>query len=93
VDNEGGTVVIVTHTVPIRATFWLFLGLPFHASYLDLEIAETGITEWMITGWLPGSGHPQARLVRHNDHRHLLDRAEIARPVRDRIAGPEDYAR
>lgn len=73
VDNEGGTVVVVTHTVPIRATFWLFLGLPFHASYLDLGIDETGITEWAITGWLPGSGHPNARLVRHNDHRHLLN--------------------
>jgi broad specificity phosphatase PhoE len=73
VDNEGGTVVIVTHTVPIRATFWLFLGLPFHACYLDLAIAETGITEWIIAGWLPGSGHPNARLVRHNDHQHLLN--------------------
>lgn len=58
VDHEGETVVIVTHTVPIRATFWLFLGLPFHASYLDIDIAETGITEWIITGWLPGSGKP-----------------------------------
>jgi broad specificity phosphatase PhoE len=75
VENEGGTVVIVTHTVPIRATFWLFLGLPFHASYLDLDISETGITEWIVTGWLPGSGHPKARLVRHNDHRHLLNQA------------------
>lgn len=72
VNNEGGTVVIVTHTVPIKATFWLFLGLPFHASYLDLALAETGITEWAITGWLPGSGHPRARLIRHNDDRHLL---------------------
>lgn len=73
VANEGQTIVVVTHTVPIRSTFWLFLGLPFHAVYLDLDLAETGITEWQITGWLPGSGHPNARLARHNDFRHLLD--------------------
>ncbi|WP_192756056.1 histidine phosphatase family protein [Actinopolymorpha pittospori] len=30
-DSEGGTVVIVTHTVPLRASLWAFLSLPFHA--------------------------------------------------------------
>ena len=64
--------LIVTHTFPIRAAFWMFLGLPFHASYLDLDVTETGITEWLITGWLAGTGHPGARLIRYNDHRHLL---------------------
>lgn len=74
IENEGKTVVIITHTVPIRAAFWMFLGLPFHAGYLDLDITETGITEWLITGWLPGSGYPNARLIRFNDHQHLLGR-------------------
>lgn len=73
VDNEGESIVIVTHTVPIRAAFWLFLGLPFHAALLDLQITDTGITEWLVTGWLPGSGHPNARLIRYNDCSHLQE--------------------
>ena len=73
--NEGGTVVIVTQTVPLRASLWVFLGLPFHASYLDVEITDTGITEWVADGWLPGIGALKARLVRYNDHGHLLPQA------------------
>ena len=73
VAHEGRTAVIVTHTVPIRALFWLFLGLPFHAAQLDLAIDETAVTEWLVTGWMPAIGHPAARLVRHNDRSHLRD--------------------
>jgi broad specificity phosphatase PhoE len=73
--NEGETIVIVTQTVPLRASLWAFLGLPFHASYLDPEITGTGITEWVADGWLPGTGQMKARLVRYNDHGHLLPRA------------------
>lgn len=71
VTHEGRTVMIITHTVALRAAFWVFLGLPFHASYLDLELAPTGITEWVAEGWLPASGQPRARLARFNDHSHL----------------------
>ena len=73
--NEGKTIVIVTQTVPLRASLWAFLSLPFHASYLDLEITGTGITEWVADGWLPGTGQMKARLVRYNDHAHLRTRA------------------
>ena len=71
---EGRTVLIITHTVPLRAAFWVFFGLPFHASYLDLELAPTGLTEWVAEGWLPASGQPKARLSRFNDHSHLINR-------------------
>lgn len=70
--NEGTTVVIVTQTVPLRASLWTFLSLPFHAGYLYPEITDTGITEWIADGWLPTLGEMRARLVRYNDHSHLL---------------------
>lgn len=73
--HEGGTVVIVTQTVPLRASLWAFLSLPFHASYLYPEITDTGITEWIADGWLPDTGQMKARLVRYNDHAHLLPHA------------------
>ncbi|MEQ7009461.1 histidine phosphatase family protein [Actinopolymorpha sp. B17G11] len=73
--NEGGTVVIVTQTVPLRASLWAFLSLPFHAEYLYPEITDTGITEWIADGWLPDTGQMKARLVRYNDHAHLLPNA------------------
>lgn len=74
VAHEGGTIMIITHTIPLRAAFWVFFGLPFHASYLDLELAPTGLTEWVAEGWLPASGQPRARLARFNDHSHLIIR-------------------
>ncbi|WP_085944473.1 histidine phosphatase family protein [Actinopolymorpha alba] len=70
--NKGGTVVIITQTVPLRASLWNFLGLPFHASFLYPEITDTGITEWVADGWLPEQLQMKARLVRYNDHAHLL---------------------
>lgn len=78
-DDEGGTTIIVAHTVPIRASLWCFLGLPFHGSHLDTEITETGITEWVVEGWLPGTGQPRARLVRHNDSAHLAGISSLSR--------------
>ena len=74
-DSEGGTVVIVTHTVPLRASLWAFLSLPFHALYLYPEWTKTGITEWVTDGWLPDGGEIKARLIRCNDHAHLLPHA------------------
>ncbi len=74
-DNEGGTIVIVTQTVPLRASLWAFLSLPYHAGYLYPEITDTGITEWDADGWLPTLGDMRARLVRYNDHAHLLPNA------------------
>jgi probable phosphoglycerate mutase len=73
--NEGGTVVIVTHTVPLRASLWAFLSLPFHGLYCYPEFTPTGITEWVTDGWLPGTGELKARLIRYNDHAHLLPHA------------------
>jgi 2,3-bisphosphoglycerate-dependent phosphoglycerate mutase len=73
--DAGGTIVIVTHTVPLRASLWSFLSLPFHASYLYPEITDTGITEWIADGWLPDTGQMKARLIRYNDHAHLLPNA------------------
>ena len=68
----GGTVVVVTHTVPLRSSLWAFLGLPFHAQYAYPEFTHTGITEWVADGWMPGTGQLKARLVRYNDHAHLM---------------------
>lgn len=72
VANEGGLVVAVTGGLVLQATFWQFLGLPFHATYFRFAHVATGITEWTLTGWLPESGHPEARLDRFNDHQHVL---------------------
>ncbi len=74
--NEGGTVVIVTQTVPLRASLWNFLSLPFHATYVypgntAQRLVVTGITEWIADGFLAHSGEMQAHLIRYNDHAHL----------------------
>lgn len=69
--DEGNTVIAVTHTVPLRASLWAFLGIPFHGLYSYPEFTHTGITEWLADGWLPGTGQLRARLVRYNDHAHL----------------------
>jgi len=70
--NEGGCVVLVAGGLVLQATFWQFLGLPFHANYFSFAQAPTAITEWTLTGWLPGAGQPRARLDRFNDHAHLM---------------------
>lgn len=70
--NEGGFVVLVAGGLLTQATFWQFLGLPFHANYFSFAHVPTAITEWTLTGWLPGSGQPEVRLERFNDHRHLM---------------------
>lgn len=72
VANEGGLVVVVAGGLVLQATFWQFLGLPFHATYFRFAHVATGITEWTLTGWLPQTGQPEARLDRFNDHQHLL---------------------
>ena len=77
-DNAGGTVVVITQTVPLRASLWAFLSLPFHGSYFYPEITDTGITEWVADGWLPDTGQLRARLVRYNDAAHLLPNAWTA---------------
>lgn len=74
-DDAGGTIVVVTHTMPLRAALWIFLDLPFLGHYQDLDIAYTGITEWRVDGWLPGIGQMKANLIRYNDSAHLLDGA------------------
>lgn len=76
VANEGGYVLVVAGALVIQASFWLFLGLPFHATYFKFDHVPAAITEWTVTGWLPGSGHPEAQLNRFNDSRHLLPPAD-----------------
>lgn len=71
VANAGQTIVVITHTVPLRASLWAFLSLPFHGTYCHSEFTYTGITEFVADGWLAGSGQMRARLVRYNDHGHL----------------------
>ena len=69
--NTGGTVVIVSHDMALRASIWNFLSVPFFTSYTFPTLAKTGITEWRAVGWLPGSGQMKAELIRINDHAHL----------------------
>lgn len=71
IEHAGETVVVVTHTVPLRASLWTFLSLPFHGVYCYPEFTYTGITEYVADGWLPGSGQMKANLIRYNDHAHL----------------------
>jgi len=71
-DSKGGFIVLVAGGLVLQATFWQFLGLPFHANYFSFAHIPTAITEWTLLDWLPGTGHPYVRLDRFNDHRHLL---------------------
>jgi broad specificity phosphatase PhoE len=70
--TRGGTAVVVSHDFAVRASLWNFLSLPFFTSYTFPRVTKTGITEWIATGWLAGSGEMKAELVRVNDHAHLL---------------------
>ena len=70
--HPGSTTVVVTHTIPLRASLWAFLGLPFHGLCSSPQFTHTGMTEWVADGWIPGTGQMRAHLVRHNDAAHLL---------------------
>ncbi len=52
--TAGGTLVIVTHTIPLRACLWAFLSLPFHGLYAFPECTATAITEWVVDDRYPG---------------------------------------
>lgn len=80
-EHAGGTIVVITHTIPLRASLWSFLGLPFHGLYAYPEFTYTGITEWKIDGWLPGTGQMRAGLVRYNDTAHLQPGAWTKAPA------------
>lgn len=69
--HRGETIVVVTHTIPLRASLWAFLGLPFHGLVTDPVFTRTGITEWIADGWVAHTGQMRAQLVRFNDAAHL----------------------
>ncbi len=69
--HRGRTVVVVTHTIPLLASLWAFLGLPFHGLLTIPAFTRSGITEWIADGWVAGTGQMRARLVRFNDSAHL----------------------
>jgi len=81
IDNRGGTVVIVTHSIPLRASLWAFFSLPYHGVPNELETSYAGITEWRADGWVAGTGQLQAKLVRFNDCAHLAPGAVWGSPA------------
>lgn len=71
--HEGGTVVVACHGGVIEHAFHLWGVSALEG--LDLEITNTGITEFRWTEPWPWHAHraPGWRLVRHNDAAHLVD--------------------
>jgi broad specificity phosphatase PhoE len=66
-DHAGQTVVIACHGGIVGASMVTWLGLPAFGRFVELQIDNASLTEWVVP--VLGGGVP--RLVRFNDAAHL----------------------